>query len=335
MRKFNIAWLTTNRSCNNHCEWCYAKKTLNSTSIMEIGKAKLAVDELERRNVKRIVLIGGEPTIYPFFFDLVSYIRSKGIEVGVPTNGRRFKELEFAKEAKKVDITNVDISIKAVDEQNYYKYTKAHGLNEMIEGYNNLKKIGVNVTTSFVITSNNQKEFDSLVEFLKKNQISDICFQFVKPVLSLETTEEIMRIDEMGKFTKYIYESMKNTKINYGIEISFPICLIEPQIFEKLVLEHRISNCCHVPKETGINFDENFRVIPCNHFAEFPFSNKPITWKSQDSLDYLLESKIVREFREKSRSYPTIKCQSCEKWNFCGGGCFTRWLTINPNDYIK
>lgn len=335
MKNFNTAWLTTNRTCNNNCSWCYAKNTLQSKCIMSIENAKLAVDELARRNVKNIVLIGGEPTIYPHFFDLAKYIKSKGIKVRVPSNGRKFKNLEFAEMAKNAGIDSVDISIKAITEEEYYKNTNSYGLNEMLQGYHNLKKVGIHVTASYVIVNDNKKDFDKLVTFLLHNNITTIGLQFVKPTLSLDSEEEIMTMDKMGSFVEYMYESIKNTGIQYSFEISFPICLIKRSVFEALAKENKIVNCCHVPRGTGINFDENFKVIPCNHFAEFPFSEKPVDLSNKNAIDELMESEVVKEFRAKARCYPTVKCQTCEDWNICGGGCFTRWLSVDPNDFIK
>lgn len=335
MKNFSTAWLTTNRNCNNNCSWCYARNTLHNKGIMSLDDAKLAVDELARRGVKSIVLIGGEPTIYPYFFELSRYIKSKGIKVRVPSNGRKFKELEFAQETKDAGIDSIDISIKALTEEDYHRNTNSYGLHDMLEGYHNLKKVGIHVSTSFVIVNDSRKDFDELVRFLKENDITSINLQFVKPTLSLGQEDEIMKISEMGRFVEYIYEKMSQTGIQYGIEISFPICLIKRDVFDALVKENRVVNCCHVPKGTGINFDESFKVIPCNHFAEFPFSDTPVDFSNPDDIDQLMESEVVKEFRYKARCYPTVKCQTCADWEICGGGCFTRWLSVNPNDYIK
>ena len=334
MKNFNVAWLTTNRTCNNHCNWCYAKNSLANTTIMDFSKAKIAVDELKRRGVKKIILIGGEPTIYNHFFEIISYIHQRNIKVRVASNGRMFKDISFAEKAKAAGLDGVNISIKATDEESYYANTNAYGLKEMLEGYHNLKNVGVKTSVSYVVVSDNQNEFDKLICFLEKENISSISIQFVKPVLSLDKKEHIMSLDDMGKFVEYIYRRMEETNIKYGIEISFPICLINETIFEKLVKGKHVSNCCHVPKGNGINFDETFKVMPCNHFNEFPFSD-PIDLNNEKALDELMDTEIVKEFRKKARSYPTEKCKKCDKWNICGGGCFTRWLMDDPNKYIK
>ena len=69
MRNIKTGWLTVTRKCNNFCEWCYTQNKLSCES-MKFDDAMSSVDKLVEMGVKRIVLIGGEPTLYPNFFKL-------------------------------------------------------------------------------------------------------------------------------------------------------------------------------------------------------------------------------------------------------------------------
>lgn len=331
--EFSTAWFTTNRTCNNNCKWCYAQKTLNRKNVMDIEKAKRLLNELKERNLKRVILIGGEPTIYPNFIELIKYIHENGIRVSVATNGRKFSDENFAKKVLEAGIDGIDISLKAISEEEYVENTNSKGLMEMLKGYKNLKKLGFRPTVSYVIVNNDYKKFDELVCFLERFDISPVSIQFVKPVLN--SSEKIMDLKDMGDYVEVIYNRLNETNIDYYLEISFPLCLINEGVLEKLSHENRIINCCHVPSGSGIIFDEDFKIIPCNHFAEYPFSEKPISFSERDSIEKIMESDIAKEFRRMARCYPASKCESCNLWMQCGGGCFTRWLTLDPNDYIK
>ena len=290
---------------------------------------------LIEKGVKRIILIGGEPTIYPQFIELVKYIREKNIRVSIATNGRKFKDFVFARETLKAGISGIDFSIKGITESEYYANTGAHGLNEMLQGYANLTMLGFEPSVSYVIVDDDKTHFDELLKFIINNEFKRVVFQFVKPVLKIGANDTIMDLNKMGTFVEYMYKQLTRTNINYTIEISFPLCLIKRSILECLIKEDRIINCCHVPAGSGINFDENFKIIPCNHFGEFPFSDDSVDIKNKNSIEEIMQSDIVKEFRFKTRCYPTEKCQKCNLWNLCGGGCFTRWLTLDPNDYIR
>lgn len=334
---FKTAWLTVTRSCNCRCDWCYAKKTLGRKTFMDFDKAILAIDELKKRDVKKIVLIGGEPTIYNRFLDLVNYIHKSSINCTIATNGIKFRNLDFAKATIDAGVDNINISLKATSEKEYKELTGNGTLSDVLLGYMNLRNLGFNPIFSYVIVNNDNREFEKLINLLKENNICKIGFQFVKPVLDIKGSEAIMNLKDMANFTKYIYEYMKekSPEIRYSLEISFPLCLIDEKILSNLITEKKITTCCHVQRGNGIVFDTDFKILPCNHFAEFPFSDNPLDFSKELSIENLWESEEVKKFRNKARCYPSIRCKSCNYWNICGGGCFTRWLFINPNDYIN
>ncbi len=327
------AWLTTNRSCNNNCEWCYAQNAEVRNSNMDFEKAKKMIDYLAKEGISKIVLIGGEPTMYEHFVDLIKYIRSKGICASVATNGRKFENLQFAKDTVDAGVSGINISLKATSEEDYIKCTKKPGLGEMLRGYHNLCSVGFNPSISYVIVNDDKEEFERVLNLIESNKITKVIFQFVKPVIELEKTAEIMDIRDMGNFVNYLYERLKNTNFNYVLEVSFPLCLIDRDILEALFAEKKILTCCHIQKGAGIIFDTDFKVLPCNHFAGFPFENKAFDL-NEDTIDKVWHSDNVKKFRQKAQCYPSNVCKRCELWNKCGGGCFTRWLYINPNDYI-
>lgn len=96
----------------------------------------------------------------------------------------------------------------------------------------------------------------------------------------------------------------------------------------------RISTCCHVQKGSGIVFDVTGEVIPCNHFLGYPFENKPLNLQNKNAIEELLNTKIVKQFKDTVNRYPSNKCINCNLWHICGGGCFTRWFYNNPKEYI-
>lgn len=154
---------------------------------MSFDNAIQYVDKLSVMGVKRIILIGGEPTLYPKFIDLIKYISQKEIRVSLATNGRKLSDFYFARDVVNAGIGSINISLKGTSEEEYKKYTKSTGLNEAIIGYNNLQKLNFkNVSLSYVIVNNNKKKFNDIVHLIEKNNLKNIVFQFVKPVLSLK-----------------------------------------------------------------------------------------------------------------------------------------------------
>lgn len=64
------------------------------------------------------------------------------------------------KKIAEAGLKNCNISIKGANEKEYIENTKSLGFNEMVQGYNNLKKTKVNVSTSYVLCDNNHEHFN-------------------------------------------------------------------------------------------------------------------------------------------------------------------------------
>lgn len=324
------AWLTTNRNCNNNCTWCYASKC--NDKIMDFDKIKDCIDELYKLGIQKIILIGGEPTIYNDLIKTIRYATKKGIEVSMASNGRKFSDYNFASRIVKAGLKNCNISIKGFNEDEYVKNTNAIGFNEMVAGYHNLKKLGINVSTSYVLCDNDYQNFDKFLSSFIDNNLNNISFQLYKPSVDGETYAEAPTISDLARICEYAFEKIKNTNINYSFEMSIPLCSLNELVLEEMISKKCLTTCCHITKGTGIIFDSNFNVLPCNHFVNKPLNDTPI--EKGEILNFW-NSKIPTEFRKAIKTYPDNKCVNCSKWSQCGGGCFLRWIASDPSIYIN
>lgn len=336
MNNIKSAWLTTNYSCNCKCDWCYAKNEQLEKRTLNINYAKELVKYLYSKGIKTITLIGGEPTLYPWLLELINYIKSfNTIKIRIATNGISFKNIDFSKKIVASGVNGINISIKGCSNDEYI--CQAHcnnGFSNMLLGYKNLTKLGLRPSISYVITSSNIDEFNSLINLIKHNKMDNLILQFEKPSLNLENVNSTMDIKDMANFINYIIPILEKAKINYTIEVSFPLCLIDEKELHFLISNKRISSCCHLQKGVGIVFDVNGYVLPCNHFCGFPINNQPFDVLNENSLENLINSNKFKKLENTVKRYPSLKCKDCSLWKICGGGCFTRWFYINPNDYI-
>lgn len=83
----SFAWLELTRKCNLECVHCYAESgpTVRHGSI-DVHRWKALIDELSEMGASSVQFIGGEPTIFPGFADLVRYAVSKKLSVEVYSN---------------------------------------------------------------------------------------------------------------------------------------------------------------------------------------------------------------------------------------------------------
>jgi wyosine [tRNA(Phe)-imidazoG37] synthetase (radical SAM superfamily) len=93
-------------ACQNKCSFCISanfhvsgieRANFNRKHQLDWDVLKKVVGELDDMNVKSVQLTGGgEPTLYPHFADLLYELKTRGIKVGLITNG--IKVGEYAKE---------------------------------------------------------------------------------------------------------------------------------------------------------------------------------------------------------------------------------------------
>jgi len=324
------AWLTTNRSCNNHCKWCYAQNAIGQD--MDYEEALHCIDVLADIGITTIVLIGGEPTLYEHVDKIINYIKHKNLRAAMTTNGRKFADYDFAKQIVDLGVDSINISLKAPTEKKYLERTGACGLSEAIQGYHNLEKCGFRASLSYVICSNDKQEITELIESLHANKLENMLFQFAKPVIE-KNSKEVLSVQEMAEMVEFIYCQMKTRFVPYMFELSFPFCTIKASILSRLMEEKRITSCCHVQSQKGIVVDTDFTVLPCNHFVGRPYSST-LRADSKKSIEDIFSLETALSFRRVARRYPSQKCINCKMWDACGGGCFTRWFFTDPMSCI-
>ena len=323
-------WLTTNRTCNNKCNWCYASNCKDK--LMNYNDIKEYVNELYKIGVTKIILIGGEPTIFDDIVKTIKYISDKGISVSMASNGRLFSDYSFAKKLVDAGLKNCNISIKGSDEVEYLQNTNSTGFLEMIQGYNNLKKLGINVSTSYVLCNTDFKVFDKFWQSFINNKLDNISFQLYKPSVDGETYNDAPTINDIARLCEYVFYKIRDTNIKYSFEMSIPLCSLKEEVLEDMINRKCITTCCHITKGSGLIFDSSFNIMPCNHFVNHPFNKEKIAPK--EILEYW-NNGDPKSFRKVVKTYPHKYCKDCELWEKCGGGCFLRWLSSRPDLFIR
>ena len=77
-------------SCNFACPHCVDSTIINTGAALELNTVKETLDTLTERGLLSVILLGGgEPTLHKDFATIVRYIKSKGLQLGIVTNGSR------------------------------------------------------------------------------------------------------------------------------------------------------------------------------------------------------------------------------------------------------
>ena len=341
MNQFNTVWLPLLYNCNNKCRWCYApsEKIVSSDKILNDKKEKDFVGLISDLGVKKVIFIGGEPSIYPNLERVIGRVYEKGISPAIVTNGRKFSDKNFIKKLMDAGLRSATISIEGSNSEIHDYTTQVKGsFYQAIQGLENALELGLPLSTETTMSKDNKDDLENMVEFLENYDLSHRLFNICGPCLSdLTNSNYILTLSEGSKLFEKVYKKAK--KKNLRLVTPVPICNFDQDIYKEMVNNKAISHGCHLL--FGFNFvlDPNGDILPCVHFSNFPifnvYENGKII-KTEEFLErYNNPDNTNQLFRNELKRYPSEKCLEGECWNPCTGGCSIFWLRDNPKVEIK
>ena len=171
MRQFYIA--PTYR-CNNRCPMCgvfNSKKDSDWKYTSE--ELKTEIDNKEIKEGDIVIVSGGEPTIYPYFFELIKYLNEKKARITIFSNGRAFKSKEFVNKMSECEYENLLIPLFGSNSEIHEKLVGAKGsFNDTFEGLKNLDRAGLTYSIKNVVMKDNYKDLVQWADIIIEKNIS-------------------------------------------------------------------------------------------------------------------------------------------------------------------
>lgn len=339
---FRSAWLSVTYNCNNKCIWCYSnsssdeiRKNMMSAEMLN-GSRKLLKD----LGIKRITLIGGEPTMHVGLEEIISSSKQMGFNVGMVSNGRKFSDKKFAKRIRDSGLDRLTISIEGSYREMHDKITQICGsFEQSIKGIDNCHGFGIPVATESTVSYINQNDLPALVRFLKSKNIGMASFNVCGPCLTNKHRFTVQPKDASKLLTK-VYETSKDVGLKINIVTPQPLCNFAPEVVEDILKNKSMNTRCYSFYGKGFVVDFNGDVLPCVHYSGFPFFNikRGGSFISKDEFldEFFSEGKSADRFRKKLWTYPSTKCVDDPDYGKkCLGGCPLFWFEFNPEEQIK
>jgi len=168
--------------CNFNCPYCYLNiRPKDELSSDEIRDLILQAREL---GVRRIIILGGEPMIYPRILEKIHFIHNYGMDVEIFTNGSNMT----AENAAELASLDVKVVLK-MNTQNANVQNRLCGLNDadriIREAFRHLTEAGYGLggkpmAVSSVISSENIDELPGMWRWLRDQKI-DPYFEMITP----------------------------------------------------------------------------------------------------------------------------------------------------------
>ena len=240
--------------------------------------------------------IGGEITIRPDFFELISYAKKIGFEdIRLTSNGRLFSYPEFVQKAHRAGLRVVAVSLYGHNSKLHEAVTRTPGsFDQCVQGIKNISKTkGMYLIINTVVSKINYKFLKEISQFVYRLDPKEWHLLELLPDGRAVKNYDILSVPykELAPYLKRVSQSAvgKIKRIDF---FDFPFCL-----FSKEVLNNK-----------NINF-----FTPENRYEDI----------KQEAHDSVFRVKKINRggrtiYRDKYKVKPDF-CRSCLYFYQCGG----------------
>lgn len=315
-----LSWNVT-RKCNLKCPHCYINAdTQESINELTTGDAKNLIDQICEVSKPLLVLSGGEPLLRSDIYELIRYGASKGLKMGLGSNGCLIDN-DAAKKLKEAGIATVSISLDSHIPEQHDKFRGVKGSwGKAVNAIKALRKNGVLLQVNTTVTQQNYDQIDDIMSLVEKLGVENFHLFFLVP------TGRGIKIDDISPAK---YEEMIRTT------------------FEKAAL-HRLNvrpSCApqfmRIAKDMDLNMSRWIKGCIAGLYYCRIYSNGDIT-----PCPYLpikignIREKSFKKIWSNSEMFITLrnfsalkgKCGDCEYSALCGG-CRARAYGLS-SDFI-
>lgn len=337
---FKACWLTVNRGCNLRCSWCYARETNYVGKDMTLADAKKAVEVCRDLKIKKIILIGGEPTLYDDLFEVIKYAKSYDMSTTLVTNGIKLCDEKYVNRLIKAGLTQVSLSLKGHDRKSFKEIAKSDAFDKSLSAITMLSKKNINFSVSMVITLDNIDNFlegvEKAIKAGAKRFSLSFCFDFNMKgkgnELYLRGNNPYILAD---KFKKIYPKLQKLTNGKFNLSQSLPLCCWDLDLIRLMDARHQLSSICQLLGRGGLIFETNMDVFPCNSMYKLKLGALGKDFNNAEELLNFFESNKVVKIYNKLCAPPSEKCVVCDLYEKCGGGCVTFWTNFDFDEFER
>jgi MoaA/NifB/PqqE/SkfB family radical SAM enzyme len=161
-------WISLTGLCNNNCIFCLDGERKDRFH-KDVESIKKEIKKAKDEGATRLVLSGGEPTIFPQIIDIVRYGRSIGFDrIQTISNGRMYAYKRFTKDMVDAGLNEVTFSIHGPNSKVHDAMTRVPGsFRESILGLKNISSVpGMIYNTDTVVTRLNYRHLLQTVRIL-------------------------------------------------------------------------------------------------------------------------------------------------------------------------
>ena len=292
----------------------------HSPSELSLKEIRKVIDDVKVFGRPVLVLTGGEPLYRNDIFEIIEYAAELKFPVALATNGTLIDE-GMARKIVDSGVRRVSISIDGAIPHTHDSFRGIDGAFKMaVEGYDNLRKLGMSMQFNSTITRNNIKELPSILDFAIEKEAHALHIFLLVPVgCGVEISkEQQITPEEYEDILNWFYEKSDISSIQLKATCAPHYFRVMAQRGRKRVSNKTQSDKMHGMTKgcllgTGIIFiSSRGDVRPCGYL--------PVTVgnvKNENIKDIWEKSEVLNDFRNPSGLKG--KCGACEFKSICMG----------------
>ena len=159
-----VTWQLT-RDCNLACLHCCTDSAPGRALPGELSRDEALglARQIVEAEIPYVMLVGGEPTIVPHFFEVAELLGRSGVFLKIETNGQNFG-VEEAQRLSRLLIRSVQVSIDGASEETYRKMRPGGSLEKVVAASRAARRAGMPLEVTFAPTRLNLHEAEAVIE---------------------------------------------------------------------------------------------------------------------------------------------------------------------------
>ncbi|MGE5604694.1 MAG: radical SAM protein [Bacteroidota bacterium] len=225
--------------CINNCIYCSSNSSNDSKSMIEFSVFQNVIEDAVSLGLERVCFSGGEPFLHPDLHRMISYAKSKNIEVYVYTSG--IKESNGIKSSldhtmlndlKDKNLDRLIFNMQAPEAKLYDKIMGTSGCFDLLVGsIKNSINTGIYTEVHFVPMKINYERISDTIKLLKDLQVNQISFlRLVLQGRALKNRELVQLSDSELEALTDSLSALKSNEKELKIRIGVPLSGKQEQI---------------------------------------------------------------------------------------------------------
>lgn len=302
------------KRCNLKCNHCYIPDNIHKHELTFNDWINIT-DQCSELGVYLIKLTGGEPMLNKYFYDLVNYIKSKGIKTRLYTNGSFLNSTSIYR-LKLLGLDEIQISMDGASPTTHDSFRNTKGnYNQILSSLPLLEEQGIAVILSFTVSSYNERDIDRFIEIAKNfSNIKVVVSPYINYHQTYQNKNSFLDVND------HVINKVKN-------------CFNENQNIWSDKTRYYVSYSNKFIGFCGLGIYSLY-IDSCGKLLLCPLLNQDenvIGDIKQESLQHIWENApLLKEYRKKTTA-DLMECNTCSNSHICRGGCRARAYFVNHN----